>query len=385
MAGEFEELPRLLDDRALTRRARDRHTTASAELEQALVAENAQGTQHGVGVDAEHGGQVLGGWQAIARDRLALRDGPSDLRRHLVVERDTFGPVDLDIDHSAIHSSIMTTLEEQADPRIKTAEPPPATVLIPEAKRRQRARYRRAGVVATLVACLIGLLVVLAVLSPWATAGTGEGSGAPAVLAARSTPVALVRPVLCLAGPASSASTLRGPLPTSCPPPYAQTAADLGITPVAGRSSSNPVGYTSNPSQNDPALAGYATTTHDTPGSVVLLATPGPGAGPRYLLGPASLKLSPSTVVSTRVVRTDVGQWIVYLKLTPAAAATWDAVAAEAFHSMIAIDFHGSVLSAPLIEPQQSRVLLLRRSDGHIGAADVQRRPPFASALARRS
>ena len=279
----------------------------------------------------------------------------------------------------------MTTLEEQADPRIKTAEPPPATVLIPEAKRRQRARYRRAGVVATLVACLIGLLVVLAVLSPWATAGTGEGSGAPAVLAARSTPVALVRPVLCLAGPASSASTLRGPLPTSCPPPYAQTAADLGITPVAGRSSSNPVGYTSNPSQNDPVLAGYATTTHDTPGSVVLLATPGPGPGPRYLLGPASLKLSPSTVVSTRVVRTDVGQWIVYLKLTPAAAATWDAVAAEAFHSMIAIDFHGSVLSAPLIEPQQSAYSSFDGAMGISGQLTSSAAHAFASALARRS
>jgi hypothetical protein len=242
----------------------------------------------------------------------------------------------------------MITLECQGAQETEAAgsEPAPAEALIPEAKRRQRARYRRTGAVAAIVACVVATVVVLALLALWASGGPGRASGLPAPSASPSASVALVRPVLCLAGPATSTSTLTGPLPTSCPPPYAQTPADIGVRPTA-------VSFSSNPGQNDPALAGYPTTAHDAPGRVVLLATAGRGGQQRYLLGPASLTLSSATVAGARVVHTSDGAWDVDLTLKPAAAARWEGVAAQAFHSLLAIDYRGSVVTAPLIEPMQ--------------------------------
>lgn len=138
------------------------------------------------------------------------------------------------------------------------------------------------------------------------------------------------------------------------------------------------------PSQNDPALARYSTSSHDTPGNVVLLAAQQSG-GQRYLLGPASLKLSPATVTSTWVSRTPYGLWIVDVKLKPAAAAIWDEVAHQAFHSTIAIDFRGSVVSAPLIEPAQhaySSFDGLMQISGRLTPAFAH---SFASALTHRA
>ena len=48
-------------------RAGDRHAAAAAELEQALVAQQAQRAQHRVGVDAELGGEILRRRQPLAR------------------------------------------------------------------------------------------------------------------------------------------------------------------------------------------------------------------------------------------------------------------------------------------------------------------------------
>ena len=44
-----------------------------------LLAEQTERPEHGVGVDADHGRQVLGGWEALSGLRLSVRDRPSDL------------------------------------------------------------------------------------------------------------------------------------------------------------------------------------------------------------------------------------------------------------------------------------------------------------------
>ena len=60
LAGEVDEFLGSLDDGAAFGGAGDGDAAAAAELEQAFVAEQAQGAEDGVGVDAEDGGEVFG-------------------------------------------------------------------------------------------------------------------------------------------------------------------------------------------------------------------------------------------------------------------------------------------------------------------------------------
>lgn len=52
--------------------AGDRDPAAAPELEEALVAQDAERPQHGVDVDVEDGGEVLGWREALARPSFAL-------------------------------------------------------------------------------------------------------------------------------------------------------------------------------------------------------------------------------------------------------------------------------------------------------------------------
>src|SRR5215468_7105424 len=65
LAGELDERSCLFDDSAVLWCAGDGDAPAAAELEQALVAELAQRSQDGVGVDAEDVSEVLGGWESL--------------------------------------------------------------------------------------------------------------------------------------------------------------------------------------------------------------------------------------------------------------------------------------------------------------------------------
>jgi hypothetical protein len=67
----------------------------SAHLQQAFLTQQPQRAQHRVGVDAEHAGELLRLGDALARPRLALDDGPADLRRHLLVQVGGIPAVDL--------------------------------------------------------------------------------------------------------------------------------------------------------------------------------------------------------------------------------------------------------------------------------------------------
>ncbi|MGA2473097.1 MAG: hypothetical protein ABSG39_06355 [Acidimicrobiales bacterium] len=225
--------------------------------------------------------------------------------------------------------------------------PPPTEVLIPEARRHQRARYRRSAFFAALAALLIGALVALAVAAPWNSSGPARPTGAPRAAAAPASATVLVRPVLCLAPQATAASTVPGPLPSSCPAPYGNTTAADGVSPDVDV----PNGYTESPQRIDPGLARYASTVRDAPHGVVLLGQWGDRNGARYLLGPASMRLSKAMVRSARSERGATGAWVVAIQFTPAGSVAWDALAHRYFHAYLAVDLHGAVVTAPLIQP----------------------------------
>jgi|HubBroStandDraft_6_1064221.scaffolds.fasta_scaffold332681_2 hypothetical protein len=231
--------------------------------------------------------------------------------------------------------------------------PAPAEALIPEAKHHQRRRYRRAAILVSLVVVLVGGLIAL-LIAQSSESGTSRATAQPPVAVGRGGPV-LVRPVLCYAPPYSAKVPREtGPLP-ACPAPYALTASALNVaprgSPQAGFSMNNVGPYS--------VLAGYPSTTHDSPGHVVLLnGTDGRGSpagmGGRYLLGPSSMRLSASNVRSVVAEQNHYGAWVVMVRLSPAESARWDAVAEQSFHSYLALDVGGKVVTTPLIQPAQA-------------------------------
>jgi len=165
LAREADELSRTGDDRSALRRAGDSDPATAAELEQALVAQDAQRAQSGVGVDSEDGGQVAGRGQSLAGLSLPVGDCPADLGRDLLVQLGRFVPVDPDGDHGAIKSSVIVppVLEP---PRLAEPDRGEGAALDPEAlieEARRRARRRRAAYVgAALLAIGAGLGVFFA-------------------------------------------------------------------------------------------------------------------------------------------------------------------------------------------------------------------------------
>ena len=96
-AGVVEEIFGAFDDGALFGCAGDGDAAAAAELEQAFVAELAEGAEDGVGVDAEDGGEVSGGREPFAGLGFAVGDGAADLGGDLFVQFGGLVAVDLDI------------------------------------------------------------------------------------------------------------------------------------------------------------------------------------------------------------------------------------------------------------------------------------------------
>jgi hypothetical protein len=236
------------------------------------------------------------------------------------------------------------------DSTIVDDPPAPAEVLIHEARQRQRRRYRRSAILISVVALLVGALVAVLVTTISSGSGPSRSPSAPAaVMAGRST--VLIRPVLCYAYPFAPSKSVGGRLP-ACGAPYALTATALGVTPQ-----SSPFGYSMGNVRADPALAGYPSSTRDVPGRTVLLSTSLPESGTgsqRYLLGPSEMRLSASDVSSTSAQRNQGGQWVVTIHLTSAGSVTWDRVAQQNFHQLLAIDLGGKVVSVPIIQPTQA-------------------------------
>ena len=107
LACEVEELSSALDDRAAFRCAGNRDAAAAAEFEQAFVAELAEGAEDGVGVDAENGCEVFGGWESFAGFGFAVGDGAADLGGDLFVEVEVVLAVELDIAYGASQCSVI--------------------------------------------------------------------------------------------------------------------------------------------------------------------------------------------------------------------------------------------------------------------------------------
>ena len=209
-------------------------------------------------------------------------------------------------------------------------------------------RYRRSAIGTSLVALLVGVLVALLIMTTSSASGTSRGVSQPSAVATSRATV-LIRPVLCFAYPYAANQRKDGPLP-ACDAPYRLTTAELNVRP-----NTSAEGFGSTNVGPDPGLAGYQSTTRDTPGRSVLLSgldRIGSASGAeRYLLGPSEMRLIAANVASVVAQKNHFGEWIVKIHLTPAGAATWDRVANENFHQLLAIDMGGKVVSAPIIQP----------------------------------
>src|SRR5262249_11712015 len=100
-AGVVEEGCGSFDEGALFGGGGDGDAAAAAEFEQVFVAELAECAEDGVGVDAEHVGEVFGGWEPFAGLGFAVGDGAADLACDLFVQVEGVVVVELDIPHGA--------------------------------------------------------------------------------------------------------------------------------------------------------------------------------------------------------------------------------------------------------------------------------------------
>jgi hypothetical protein len=107
LSGELDEFLGSCDYSGFLRRTSNGDASTAPKLEQSLIAEFAQCSQDGIGVHAEHGREVLCGWQPLAGLGLAVCDCAADLAGDLLVQHGGIVTVDLDSVHGAIHNSVI--------------------------------------------------------------------------------------------------------------------------------------------------------------------------------------------------------------------------------------------------------------------------------------
>lgn len=166
--------------------AGDMDAAAAAEFQKALVAEQSQGAQHGVGVHPQDGREVPGGGQSLTGACLSIGNRPSDLPGDLVMEQSRVGSIYLDLEHCASYDStndrhsVAKHDVSLLAPDRSAAEPAQTDLLIREARRRQR--RRRLAVTGLVLVVLGGGGVAIA-------AGTGGPSPRHAPLISRPHPL----------------------------------------------------------------------------------------------------------------------------------------------------------------------------------------------------
>ena len=173
------------------------------------------------------------------------------------------------------------------------------------------------------------------------------------------------RPVECYAYPESVPKGSKnkvlprgiGTIP-ACSSGSELTAANLDINTATGEPTNN--------IPPDSQYAAYPSTSVEKPNyanSTVLL--PGlsgacDGAEVRCVLGPS--QMSGHSIASAQATQNQTGAWVVDYTLAGAAgSALWDKVAQENFHQLLGIELDGQVYSAPIIQPSQAELLVLRR------------------------
>ena len=108
-AGVLHEFSCASDNGAPLGCARHGDAPAASELQQTLVAKDAQRPQDGVRVHAELGGEIACGWEALAGLGFAVSDSSPDLGSDLAVEVEGIAQIELDIAHDDSHSSFIVT------------------------------------------------------------------------------------------------------------------------------------------------------------------------------------------------------------------------------------------------------------------------------------
>jgi hypothetical protein len=243
------------------------------------------------------------------------------------------------------------------------ASPPPAEVLIPEARQHQRARYRRRGgraVIAALVLAALILSAVLLVRGPSA-GGKTRADSRPVAAASAAGAVVYFRPVLCFAAPyAAPAGAPSGSVPTSTEPiPACAAGSQLSASNLEVMPDNGGQGYSSGTVPADPQYGSYPSTSVHSPGyasrTVLLPGARGACGGipnGRCVLGP--VEMSSRAIEKATAMRNQTGQWVVNYTTTDGGAVVWDKVTQENFHQFIGIELDGVVYSAPIIQPSQS-------------------------------
>ena len=157
----------------------DSDRPSAAHLDDALLAQDSQGPQNGVGVDAQLGGQVFGLRNALAGTRLTVGDRPADLRGDLLVEQGRIAAIEtresqrlviasrdigLARTHENNYSGFMTIITRPSESRENLIPPTESTstdaleLLFKEAKQRARRRKLRWFAVALVVALTAGVV-----------------------------------------------------------------------------------------------------------------------------------------------------------------------------------------------------------------------------------
>jgi preprotein translocase subunit SecD len=161
-----------------------------------------------------------------------------------------------------------------------------------------------------------------------------------------------IRPVLCYAPPYSppkkGVAPPSGPVPT-CPAALQESALTYNATTQSNA-----------PPSVDSTYAPYPTTTPQTEDPTKTVIVPiSPNAlatDPRYVLGPSMIngKVVTGTIIKSAYASFDStqNQWVVVFNLTSSGSKTFDAIATKYYHTQVANDLDGVVVSAPLINAQ---------------------------------
>jgi hypothetical protein len=96
-SSEVNQLASPDNDSGALRGASYGDSSSPTELQQALIAQETQGTEHGIGVDAQDRSQISGRWHPFSRGCFPLGDSATNFRGHLFVESQGFGTIDLDV------------------------------------------------------------------------------------------------------------------------------------------------------------------------------------------------------------------------------------------------------------------------------------------------
>lgn len=112
LACEDDELAGAGGDSAAVWCSGDCDAAPAPEVEQSFVSERAQRPQHCVGVDADHRGQVLGRWQALAWFGLAFGDRAADFGGDLLVQVGWVAVIDLDRERDANYPSFIVRFDQ---------------------------------------------------------------------------------------------------------------------------------------------------------------------------------------------------------------------------------------------------------------------------------